>query len=245
MATPFDSFNRSALDAFVQSPLQARGSSGATFNRTVALQFGISTTPTIVKYPQFSPYVPSTKYVRIYKLVSGSIVLDQQFTLGGGGDLSIGSFYDSANETWRIERQRAGAVLVPSNAPPGAFWRVRVNASAGYNSPAEVHMTLFPAVSTFDGFASGTFLGLAFPGIDNRFDPGPLVPGQRYLFFFKVQNDLSFAPRRSISGRRTMESRCVWRPTCDSPRLAWTIFLEALSRRHAHRRACVSQRRRQ
>jgi len=192
MATPFDSFNRSPLDVFIQSPLLARGApSGGSFSRTAALSFAITPTPSYVKYPQYSLFIPSTRFIQRYQNSGGSLVFLDEFTLAGGGDMLVGA--GKSGTLWRIERARTSVATVPASAPASAYWRVRVRASNPPNGiAADIYMAHESSACTFNGPASGWYLGKAIPNVDNYFNPGALIPGQRYYLFFQGENDWSY-----------------------------------------------------
>jgi len=194
MATAFDSFNRSPLDGFVQSPLQARGDipTGIMRYATAALSFGITPTAPYQKWPQYSPFVPGTSWNRVWQNVGGSLVYLGEGTGAGGGDMPLdaGCF---ASVYYRVTRQRTQPVMVPANAPPSAWHRVRVLAGTPADArPALVYMAHQSVPCSFDGPSGGWLLGVAQPGVDNYLNTGPLVPGQLYYLFVQIQNDMSY-----------------------------------------------------
>jgi hypothetical protein len=194
MATPFDSFDRSPLEGFVQSPLLARGPLAPAISRTVNLSFGVTPTPAAVKYPRFLPWYGSTQYIQRYRKVGEDLVFYDEYSLFGSGSVfSAGSGCYYADYEWRRQRRRSGTVTIPLDLPSGAEFRVRMLPTVqSYPAPAEIYIANQTSACSFNGPATASFLGTASPGADQLFDPGALTPGQQYYLFARVVDDMQY-----------------------------------------------------
>lgn len=204
MATAFDSFNRSPLDAFVQSPLQARGEipTGVMRYATASLSFGVTPTAPYQRWPILI-VLDLWKYWSKEWLKVGGVLVEQGpwgvfgGVIGGTYPIQAGA-YNSGNN-YRITRDFTWefASPVPVYTPPGAWARVRAyNAWPGYAgtvaAPVEVYFAPTSVPCGPDGPAGGIFLGVAPPGGDTYLNAGSVIPGQRYYCFAKIVDDMSY-----------------------------------------------------
>lgn len=213
MATQFDSFDRSPLGDFIQSPLLARGPASAPGIPSLAdLSFNVNPTatarryPLVTTYPLYSIFIPNWVFRRDWRLENPGTEYEQwvmwrDYSYNSGGDL-LAEAHKTASEAG-ITRAMASSAFVPYNLDPAAYCVVRVNSgSAGANARAAIYLGRIN-IPTFDPpcdfYGFGSFIGWANPTVDNYFNVGQLAPGY-WSLFAHTEDDESFGNFNHPSG---------------------------------------------
>lgn len=134
MATPFDSFDRSTLDAFIQSQLLARGG-GNTLTATADLSMSMNLTTSLTKLPMNLPFGYSQRIRRTYTYHTSSHTFDftseSLINTGGNGIPGVFGINGAAvnNRTYQVDRYFS-TITIPNTIPANSVCDVEINIGA-------------------------------------------------------------------------------------------------------------------
>jgi hypothetical protein len=197
MATPFDSFNRSTLDAFFQSPLLARGGNSVPVVADLSMSMSLSTT--LTKLPMNLLFGYSQRIRRIYTYHTATHTFD--FTsetlvnTGANGIPGVSGINGAAvnNRDYQIDRYFS-TITIPNTIPANSTCDVAINIGPINGG---VSVELYATLGTIADEAWGPLGSLVgtFPSTPTTTASLPFFNvsgGQKWLLQWIVPNDMSY-----------------------------------------------------